>query len=654
MRSIYLFAGLFLIISMGLASASFISLFVAPSLDAARNSGMVQVISLLGTINFTQLDDVPSTYTGSANLCVVVNAGETGLIFTSCSNASSSGDITSVAGDGFITNGSTSGPVNLIFNSTKLNSTIVAVALANGFNMSAGASNIFNQNLNTSNNVTFENVTIVQNSAFLSNLTADWFKGKVVITTDGYFIYNGTTLFQDTTKLNSTIVAVALANGFNMSAGASNIFNQNLNTTNNVTFDNLTIIQNSNFQSNVSADWFKGLFNFVTDNYFSFNGSMLRQDTTKLNSTIVAVGLANGFNSSSGAANIFNQNLNTTNNVTFDNVTIIQNSAFLSNLTADWYKGKFLMTTDNYFTYNGTNLAQETTKLNATIVAVGLANGFNASGSGDITEVNGDAFITNGSTSGPVNLIFNETRMNNSIVSIGLANGFNTTTPLTNIFNQNLNTTNNVTFDNLTIIQNSAFLSNLTSDWFKGKFLMTTDNYFVYNGTNLAQETTKLNATIVAVGLANGFNSSSGAANIFNQNLNTTNNVTFDNLTIIQNSNFQSNVSADWFKGLFNFVTDNYFSFNGSMLRQDTTKLNATIDSRAASFNSTTYTNTNFLPFNSTGSNLDMNAKNITNVQHLQVQTINATANITVTERICFNPACTSYIYNNGTASIWA
>jgi len=40
--------------------------------------------------NFTQLLDTPSTYLASANYCVIVNAGETGLTFSNCSTIGSS------------------------------------------------------------------------------------------------------------------------------------------------------------------------------------------------------------------------------------------------------------------------------------------------------------------------------------------------------------------------------------------------------------------------------------------------------------------------------------------------------------------------------------------------------------------------------------
>lgn len=69
--------------------------------------------------NFTELLDTPSSYSGEGGNCVAVNVGETGLEFISCGGAGS-GDIESVFGDIWITNGSATGDVNLVFNITEL------------------------------------------------------------------------------------------------------------------------------------------------------------------------------------------------------------------------------------------------------------------------------------------------------------------------------------------------------------------------------------------------------------------------------------------------------------------------------------------------------------------------------------------------------
>lgn len=96
-----------------------INFILADSFGYNSASSTVSIKTTTGNLtNFTELQDTPNSYSGQGNLCVVVNAGETALEFASCSSAS--GDITSVNGDTWITNGSNSGAVVLVFNATKL------------------------------------------------------------------------------------------------------------------------------------------------------------------------------------------------------------------------------------------------------------------------------------------------------------------------------------------------------------------------------------------------------------------------------------------------------------------------------------------------------------------------------------------------------
>jgi len=115
---------------------SFIALISAASVEMSNEGKDIKRIinldSIVETIRtFFGLDDVlETTYAGSGGDCVLVNPEETGLIFGNCSNATGgggSGDITSVIGDNWITNGSVTGDVNLIFNETLANENFVNV-----------------------------------------------------------------------------------------------------------------------------------------------------------------------------------------------------------------------------------------------------------------------------------------------------------------------------------------------------------------------------------------------------------------------------------------------------------------------------------------------------------------------------------------------
>lgn len=106
--------------------------------------------------------------------------------------------------------------------------------------------------------------------------------------TSGPYLYDdGTTIYLNETKLNFTIddlddVGVG---------GGGNPFNQWLNTTNNVTFNNVT-----------STGWFHGLFDWIINTislpYLSFNGSTLTFNETKLNETITSIGGNSSWNES--------------------------------------------------------------------------------------------------------------------------------------------------------------------------------------------------------------------------------------------------------------------------------------------------------------------------------------------------------------------
>src|SRR3989304_696814 len=140
---------------------------------------------------FLDLTDTPDSYSGEGANCVKVNAGGTALEFGSCT-AGAGGDIESVFGDIYITNGSNSGAVNLIFNETKLNQTIDDRSI--------------NSYIDTQK------------------------------TTNGFYLYNDTsTIFFNDTQLNNTIDARATGNAswnqsFANTLYASIIWNYNQTT----------------------------------------------------------------------------------------------------------------------------------------------------------------------------------------------------------------------------------------------------------------------------------------------------------------------------------------------------------------------------------------------------------------------------------------
>jgi len=105
---------------------------------------------------FLSLLDTPNSYSSADELCLKVNETLGQVYFGSCSNVSINGDITSVLGDVYITNGSTSGAVQLIFNETKLNQTIGHFGNLVGFNStfnSTYATFAYNQTIGAINDI---------------------------------------------------------------------------------------------------------------------------------------------------------------------------------------------------------------------------------------------------------------------------------------------------------------------------------------------------------------------------------------------------------------------------------------------------------------------------------------------------------------------
>lgn len=123
--------GVFLMIMLAASVSAALEIFGQPSNDRIINIEDPLLVIGGNFTNFTQLLDTPAAYTGDGGKCVAVNAGETDLEFIACT---AGGDITDVLGDIFITNGSSTGLVQLIFNGTHNNQTIENLGLLLGFN----------------------------------------------------------------------------------------------------------------------------------------------------------------------------------------------------------------------------------------------------------------------------------------------------------------------------------------------------------------------------------------------------------------------------------------------------------------------------------------------------------------------------------------
>jgi len=159
---------------------------------------------------------------------------------------------------------------------------------------------------------------------------------------------------------------------------------------------------------------------------------------------------------SGGAGNPFDQSLNTTDDVTFNKVTVTQNvsaSWFLGNLNWSDVQNKLIESIDTiYFYISGGKLYFNETKLNNTIDSRDsdtlnslscsdnqiakwnstsnqwecAGDEIGAGGTGDITAVNTPGnYLYGGASVGDVNLYFNETLLNNTIDARSSGGGSN-------------------------------------------------------------------------------------------------------------------------------------------------------------------------------------------------------------------------------------
>ena len=154
-----------------------------------------QVINLEGIIqsisSFLGLSDVlETTFATHGGECVVVNAGETGLVFGSCGGAGS-GDITSVQGDEWITNGSNTGAVNLVFNASLLNDTIDARASSEISNASLNILYLNLSGTNANQDINISPFNLIVNNITLGNAIQDSANSIRTFFEGGTFVVEG-------------------------------------------------------------------------------------------------------------------------------------------------------------------------------------------------------------------------------------------------------------------------------------------------------------------------------------------------------------------------------------------------------------------------------------------------------------------------------
>lgn len=143
--------------------------------------------------NFTSLNDTPVSYSGSTGLCAVVNSGETGLEFTSCAAAGDTNE--TVRFEELVAADCAAGTLVI---GIQNNGTVLCAADAD-----SGATNQFNQILNTTSNVTFYRINAtdwgnVSNQFHYNQTDTIFFYNQTFIgnfnynQTDTFFFYNQT------------------------------------------------------------------------------------------------------------------------------------------------------------------------------------------------------------------------------------------------------------------------------------------------------------------------------------------------------------------------------------------------------------------------------------------------------------------------------
>src|SRR3990167_6892592 len=230
---------------------------------------------------------------------------------STCTNPTGSGDITSVLGDIYITNGSSNGDVNLRFNETKLNATIdnrdsdttysagSNLTLVNCLNITGDDADFCNDAtgsgglpiwINTTSgidinstyekniNISRKNLTLNDNLLFGSPTERIYRSGGNLIfdassvhvysiggnVEGGYF--NNAFAFENGDNDTSITWAINGQLDFNVDSISKFFINQT----------NIVFRKNVIAQENITSNWFKGLFNWTSgDAFTSFNGAVL-------------------------------------------------------------------------------------------------------------------------------------------------------------------------------------------------------------------------------------------------------------------------------------------------------------------------------------------------------------------------------------------
>lgn len=298
-----------------------------------------------------------------------------------------------------------------------------------------------------------------------------------------------------------------------------NLNDQTLNTTNNVQLSNITIISNGN----------------VTTQNLTLVGTP--SCTTSLETSSSGEVIC-GTDPAGTSTNVFNQELNTTENVSFHNLTIDRGAIFNDDQV---FNGHFIIRTsgeEEAFFFNadsGLLQINHTFSVSSSLGAVGIGVtdpvyaleiaketfpggffGITKTNDGDMFSINRSGSVginvavpshtlnVNGTTNmtGGINLSSYETCTALETVGGNLVCGTDDTGASTNIFDQDLNQSSNATFNNITITNNSVFGQDLN---ILGDLL--------------------LGSVDVGIWFYNG------SVNPFDQDLNTTDNVQFSNIT---------------------------------------------------------------------------------------------------------------------------
>ena len=458
-----------------------------------------------------------------------------------------------------------------------------------------GASNIFDQELNTTNNVQFQNVTATGNftsvnATFTDTAIARFFQGLfswIIDVADGstsYLIFNQSTLSFNESFLNDTIDDRAVA-GANETNRLQNITTYGCGADtyavsfhSNATINCTTVPFNFN-QSNIE-------FNFNQSNIeFNFNQSIANETNRFQNLTnfdcasgSVVIGIfSNGTVNcvvDGGGGNIFDQDLNTTNNVLFANITS------LGNLTV----GDITISNNQISSSTGTVSFN-----NDNIRTFGTGNYLGSFG-GIMRLQRDDSSIVAGNNLG--NLFFAgadpvEDNLGASIRALATeewnASQFGTELELRTV------ETGTTTITTRLIIRSDGSFDFVDNNLTTTGPLRVADTY-ITGGINLSSY---LSCTALETD-ANGnllCGSDASGGNIFDQVLNITSNVTFANITstgnllVVGNITGNDRVIARFFDGLFSWIVNvsstPYLTFNESTLSFDEVKLNATISDLA-------------------------------------------------------------------------